>query len=155
LTPEQVAQHNFSAEQEEIIKKKLAAEEEKLRKRLLAKEEKIRKQLILGKQRRAQRLGLKAEDAAKIEAARAKIKENNEMVKKLREENKAQKEIINAIRPKRKRSPVSEATKNLRTAKRKLTMATNNNDAEGIAAAQAEVAKWEPVVAAEKAAAEK
>lgn len=149
LTEDQIAAHQFSAEQEAIIKQKLEAEEEKMRKRLLAREGKIRSNMILGKEKRAARLGLKAEDAAKIEAARDKVKANNEQIVVLRADNKAQKEIIDSIRPKRKNKPVSEATKNLRTAKRKLTMATNAADAVAMAAAQALVTQLEAVVAAE------
>jgi hypothetical protein len=153
LTPEQIASHQFTDEQEDAIKKKLAAEEEKMRQRLLARESKIREQMITGKVQRATRLGLKAEDAAKIDAAREQVKKNNDQIKALREDNKAQKAIIEEIRPKRNVKQASHAQKQLRVAKRKLTMATKTGDAAAIAEAKKNLATWEATVAAETPAA--
>lgn len=150
LTPEEIEAHQFTDEQEEKIKKQLQAEEEKLKKRLQAREQKIRERMILGRTARAQRLGLKAEDAAKIEAAMSRIKEIDAKVKDLREEKKAQKAIIEEIRPKRNVKPASHAQKQLRVAKRKLTMAKTAGDAEAVAECQKTLDEWEKKVAAEK-----
>jgi hypothetical protein len=145
-----VESYQFSDADEERIKEKLKKEEERMRSRLLQREKKIRERMILGKEKRATRLGLKAEDAAKIEALTDQIKKAQEQKKALNDQIKTCRDEINAIRPKRKRAAVTEEVKNLRIAKRKLTMATKAGDQAEIAKYKAEVAKLEAVVAAQQ-----
>jgi hypothetical protein len=94
----------FTAEQEAKIKEQIEKEESKIRERLLKKEQQIRERMVKRQASRAQRLGLKKEEAEKIQSLKAKISANNEQVKKLREENKGYRDEIHAIRPKRARS---------------------------------------------------
>jgi len=151
LSEDEIANYNFSSEQEAMIKQRLEAEEEKIRQRLLAREKKIRENIILGRQQRQVRLGLKAEDAAALNAARDAKKVAQDKIKVLREEIRAQDEIIKKLRPTRIVTQATHEEKQLRVAKRKHTMATKTGDEAAIAAAQQVVEQWEQAVQAQRA----
>jgi hypothetical protein len=150
MTEEEIAAYKFSESDEERIKEKLKKEEERMRARLLDREKKIRERMITGKSQRAQRLGLKAEDAAKVEVLLKKIKEAQEQKQAMNNMVKECRAEIDKIRPKRKRAPVTEEVKNLRIARRKLTMATKKSDAAGIKEFTAEVARLAVIVEAQQ-----
>jgi len=146
-----IAAYSFSSEQEEMIKQRLKAEEEKIRKRLLAQEKKIREQIVTGRVRKRTRLGLKPEQAKEFTEAREAIKKNQAKIKELRAENAQHKKVIERLRPKRNVTPSTPAQKQLRVAKRKLTMAINEKNDTLIEQAKLNLAKAEQVLEAEQA----
>jgi hypothetical protein len=89
----------FTDAEEERIKDMLRKEETKLRERMAKKEKQLRTKAANVRQKKAQRLGLKAEEAAKIKSLKDTIAANNEQIKSLRATNAKHREEISQIRP--------------------------------------------------------
>lgn len=83
---------------EEEIREKLRKEEEAWRAKLAARERKLREQKIKKNKKKAQRLGLKAEEAAKIKQLKDEIARVQEHNKKLRAEMKVNNDSIKTMR---------------------------------------------------------
>lgn len=83
------------------IKDKVAAEETKLREKLTKREAELRAKAAKKLTKKGQRLGLKSEEAAKIQNLKQLIVGANDKIKELRTRIESWREEINTIRPKK------------------------------------------------------
>jgi len=83
------------------IKDKVAAEETKLREKLAKREAELRAKAAKKLTKKGQRLGLKSEEAAKIQNLKQLIVGANDKIKELRTRIESWREEINTIRPKK------------------------------------------------------
>jgi hypothetical protein len=110
----------FSETQEKKIKDLLAKEEASFKQRLLNKERKWRDKISKGEEIKTQRLGLNAEQSAKVKEIKDKISNNIETIKSLKEENVKLKTELNEVRPKRTRKPLTSEQKEKMAAARRV-----------------------------------
>lgn len=148
---EQVDPNNleFSEDDEARLRRKLEKEEVKLREKLLSAEKRLRERMAASKTKRAQRLGLRAEEAQKLAELKGNIRDALQKRKDLVAQIHAWKEEIQAIRPKKSsqnREPLTDEDKQLRVAKRRLAMATKEGNMTLSAEQQGIVTKLQPIV---------
>jgi len=91
----------LSSKQEQMVADRLKKAEERMRKRLLDQEVKLREKFAGRAQKKAQRLGMKVEEAKEIQDLKAHINDLRAQVKVQREEMKACHAKIKELRPAR------------------------------------------------------